>query len=306
MQSPVKANRKPLILMVGLAVAVFGMTHSAAAFLINEWEPLDLEDKLPRLPQHIKPGENWRDPISAVNMVWITDGCYKMGSPPKIEGRETDEGPLYQTCVSGFWLGETEVTQEQWRRVMHNNPAQFRKGDDYPVENVSWEDVSDFLTHLNQQSQLNIQFRLPTEAEWEFACRDGGQRMQFPGSTEPSGIAWYASNSGQSTQKIGTRLPNRLGLKDMSGNVWEWSQDRYLSSYNPSDNATQPQHDTTQYYTIRGGSWQDDASTLRCSNRGFQAITARHPNLGLRLAASLKTKTKKPPIRPIDIKNMPF
>lgn len=287
---------------------LFWMAFSwpAGAFLINEWESVDLEGTPPKATQSIITGAAWRDPTIDANMLWIPGGCFKMGSPPRAEGRETDEGPVHQNCVAGFWLGETEVTQGQWRRVMHTNPAQFRKGDAHPVENVSWEDVDVFITTLNKRSQLNVQFRLPTEAEWEFACREGGRALIFSGATEPSRIAWYAGNSSAFTHAIGTRTPNRLGLKDMSGNVWEWVQERYQPTYSKQTNTQENQTDPLAFYTIRGGGWQDQALTLRCANRGFESLTSRRPDLGLRLAASLKGKEKTLKPHKIDTKHMPF
>ncbi|MBF0213176.1 MAG: SUMF1/EgtB/PvdO family nonheme iron enzyme [Magnetococcales bacterium] len=287
---------------VTLALATLAAPASAA--LINEWEPLDLEGAAPKATLTVKQGESWRDPTSDAGMVWINGGCFPMGSPPRADGRETDEGPVHEVCVTGFWLGEMEVTQGQWRRIMHNNPARFRKGDAYPVENVSREEVNDFIATLNAQARLNVQFRLPTEAEWEFACREGGQRIVYPGGSDPARLAWHAGNSNGGSQPVGLRTPNRLGLKDMSGNVWEWVQERYQPGYDQSASRSTPGHEA--FYTIRGGGWQDDPSALRCANRGFQSLSSRRSDLGLRLAASPKTKEKKTKARQTDLKHMPF
>lgn len=287
----------------GLLLGLMSFSQPVTASLINDWEPLDLDGTPTKTPLVIKPGDTWQDPISQINMLWITGGCFQMGSPPRTTGRETDEGPIHQSCVDNFWLGETEVTQGQWRRIILNNPAKFRQSDAHPVENVSWEDVDDFISYLNNHSQLNITFRLPTEAEWEFACRNGGERTEFPGSTQPSQIAWYAMNSNGITQATGTRKPNRLGLKDMSGNVWEWLQDHYRATYANQANTNNQEN---KFFSIRGGGWKDEPKTLRCANRGFESITTRRPDLGLRLAASLKGKEKKAKTIKIDRKHMPF
>ncbi|MBF0427326.1 MAG: formylglycine-generating enzyme family protein [Magnetococcales bacterium] len=295
-------------LSLGLLLGIVGFSQSASAFLINEWEPLTLQGAPSTPPLTIKSGTPWRDPVSDVPLLWVAGGCFQMGSPPRAEGRDTDEGPVHQKCVADFWLGESEITQGQWRRVMHNNPASDRKGETFPVENVSREDVNEFITALNNQTRTNVQFRLPTEAEWEYACRNGGQRTVYPGGSEPSRIAWYRGNSSGATHAVGTRAPNKLGLLDMSGNVWEWVQDPYLSSYAKQATSPGSQEDRTQFFAIRGGSWQDDASGVRCANRGFQTSTTRRADLGLRLAASLKSKNTKKTgkNRQIDFKKMPF
>ncbi|MBF0627921.1 MAG: SUMF1/EgtB/PvdO family nonheme iron enzyme [Magnetococcales bacterium] len=274
------------------------------AGLINEWEPLDLEGSTIKPALVVKAGQPWRDPTSEASLLWINGGCFPMGSPPRADGRETDEGPVHEVCVNDFWLGETEVTQGQWRRVMHNNPSRFRKGDNYPVESVSREEVNEFIATLNAQVRLNVQFRLPTEAEWEFACRGGGQRIVFPGGSDPARVAWFGGNSNGTTQPVGQRPANRLGLRDMSGNVWEWIQDLYQPGYGQQDPVKTPGY--ASFHTIRGGGWQDDPSALRCANRGFQSLTSRRPDLGLRLAASPRIKEKKVKIRQTDSKHMPF
>ncbi|MBF0125796.1 MAG: formylglycine-generating enzyme family protein [Magnetococcales bacterium] len=296
---------RPLLLGVAL-LTLLGISQPAEAYLVNEWEPLTMEGARPKTPQNIQTGTHWRDPLSEANLLWIRGGCFAMGSPPRATGREMDEGPVTQQCVSDFWLGETEITQGQWRRVMHNNPAKFRKGDRYPVENVSWEEVEEFITSLNEQNPLNVQFRLPTEAEWEYACRQGGQRTVFPGASEPGRIGWHRSNSDGSPHEVATRAPNRLGLKDMSGNVWEWVSDRYHASLETPSEDQEHQNDRERFYATRGGGWNDDGAALRCANRGFQSITTRRNDLGLRLAASLKNKEKKIKYRQTDIKHMPF
>ncbi|MBF0272399.1 MAG: SUMF1/EgtB/PvdO family nonheme iron enzyme [Magnetococcales bacterium] len=288
-----------------LLAGVVSFSWPAVASLINDWEPLELEGRAVKSALVVKSGESWRDPTSGVNLLWVAGGCFDMGSPPRAEGRESDEGPVHQNCVGGYWLGETEVTQAQWRRVMHNNPSRFRMGDHYPVENVSREEVNEFIATLNAQARLNVQFRLPTEAEWEFACREGGDRVVYPGGSDPARLAWFVGNSNATTQPVGQKTPNRLGFKDMSGSVWEWVQDRYQPSYNKAS-ATPEGAAHEAFYAMRGGGWQDDASALRCANRGFQSLSSRRPDLGLRLAAAPKVKEKKSKARQTDIKHIPF
>ncbi|MEO5345282.1 MAG: formylglycine-generating enzyme family protein [Magnetococcus sp. YQC-9] len=296
---------RPLVALLfgALCLTVSANLHAS---IINEWEPLDTEATLPKPAIVIQPGQNWRDPMSEANLLWIAGGCYEMGSPPRAEGRESDEGPVHQECVNGYWLGETEVTQGQWRRVMHNNPSRFRKGESYPVENVTREEVNEFIAQLNSRARINVQFRLPTEAEWEFACRNAGQRIIYPGGSDPTRFGWFSANSNGTTQPVGLRPANQLGLKDMSGNVWEWVQDRYQSNYSKSAQALASNTAGAEFFTIRGGGWQDETHSLRCANRGFQSLNSRRPDLGVRLAASVKVKEKKSGSRPTDSKRIPF
>ena len=127
--------------------------------------------------------------------------------------------------VGGFWIGKYTVTQGQWQKVMGNNPSGFKKGDNYPVETVSWDDAKEFIRKLNGKSGYT--FRLPTEAEWEYAARSGGKAEKYAGGNDIDAVAWYVANSGRSTHPVGTKAPNGLGIYDMSGNVWQWCEDKY-------------------------------------------------------------------------------
>ncbi|MBF0181369.1 MAG: SUMF1/EgtB/PvdO family nonheme iron enzyme [Magnetococcales bacterium] len=297
---------KSLLALVATLLLGIAPVTPAWAYLINDWEPLGSERTSSGEVQNVKPGNHWRDPVSQANLLWIPGGCFDMGSPPRAADRETDEGPMAQRCVNDFWLGETEVTQGQWRRVMHNNPAKFRKGDGFPVETVSWEDVNEFLETLNARAASNVRFRLPTEAEWEFACRQRGGRTVYPGATQPGRIAWHAANSNGSTREVGTRVANRLGLRDMSGNVREWTQDRYLPAIEEAGDGREKRGEGEAFYAVRGGGWKDAPAVLRCANRGFESSTSRQDDLGLRLAASPRGAEKKPKMRPADLKTLPF
>ncbi|MBF0497844.1 MAG: formylglycine-generating enzyme family protein, partial [Deltaproteobacteria bacterium] len=133
----------------------------------------------------------------------------------------------HSACVDGFWIGKTEVTQGQWTQIMGSNPSKFKKGDDYPVETVSWNDVKEFISKLNERKRGNYYFQLPTEAEWEYACRSRGLGERYAGGNVVDNVGWYADNSGKSTHPVGQKQPNGLGIYDMSGNVFEWCQDIY-------------------------------------------------------------------------------
>jgi hypothetical protein len=155
--------------------------------------------------------------------------------------------------VPGFYIGKYEVTQKQWRAVMGNNPSNWT-GDNLPVEQVSWNDVQQFLTKLNQMTGRN--YRLPTEAEWEYAAQGGSQRnnFEYAGSNNVGEVAWYDGNSGNRTHTVDTKSPNSIGIHDMTGNVWEWCSDWYDS--NQTDRVN------------RGGSWSSTAAGCRVAARG--------------------------------------
>ncbi|MBF0283279.1 MAG: formylglycine-generating enzyme family protein, partial [Magnetococcales bacterium] len=171
--------------MVGMLALLAGLPAWGGAGLINEWEPIEIGEVVEKAAVEVQPGKPWTEPVSGMAMVWIAPGCFKMGSPPRVEGRDADEGPVHSVCLSGYWIGKTEVTQGAWRRVMRNNPATFRKGDEYPVEHVSWEDAEGFIRKLNTMHPGDFFFRLPTESEWEFVCSDRGQGARYPGGNDP-------------------------------------------------------------------------------------------------------------------------
>ncbi|MBF0589802.1 MAG: formylglycine-generating enzyme family protein [Magnetococcales bacterium] len=285
---------------LGLALLAIMMTPLTAwAFLVNEWDPLQVIGVGKKAPEQAIPGKPWHEPVSGMDFLWMPGGCFKMGSPPSIEGREDDETPLHQVCVTGYWIGVHEVTQGQWRRIMRNNPARFKKGDAYPVERVAWEDTETFLGKLNLRYPGQFAFRLPTEAEWEFACRDRGERVRYAGGSDLDRGSWHRGNSGDTTQRTQSRRPTRMGLFDMSGNVWEWTHDAYqMQSYrrlgrdNPTLNISSP------YRVIRGGGFGSQGNTLRCANRGFELFSTKRSDLGLRLVRAYnRAYSSEPPSR---------
>jgi len=220
-----------------------------------------------------------------IEMIYVQGGTFTMGCTSE-QGSDCyeDETPAHQVTLSSFYIGKYEVTQAQWKAVMGNNPSRF-KGDLLPVESVSWNDVQEFIRKLS--AQTGKQYRLPTEAEWEYASRGGLQSVhyKYSGSNTAGDVAWYNENSDNKTHTIGTKSPNELGIYDMSGNVREWCQDG--SGYYLPSSQRDPTGSIGGYYRIfRGGSWYDGAWRARVSDRNYDAPVYRNNNLGFRLACS--------------------
>ena len=214
------------------------------------------------------------------NMVYVSGGTFIMGGD-----ESSDQTPTHSVTLSSYYICKYEVTQALWRAVMGSNPSKF-KGDNLPVEQVSWNDCQTFINRLNNYTGRN--FRLPTEAEWEFAARGGNysRHYKYSGSNYISDVAWYCDNSGNRTHPVGTKQANELGLYDMSGNVWEWCSDRYgsYSSYSQSN----PTGATSGFGRVeRGGNWCGLARYCCSSHRSYYAPGNSFDDLGLRLVLSL-------------------
>ena len=213
------------------------------------------------------------------NMVYVSGGTFIMGGD-----ESSDQTPTHSVTLSSYYICKYEVTQALWRAVMGSNPSKF-KGDNLPVEQVSWNDCQTFIKRLN--SYTGRDFRLPTEAEWEFAARGGNysRHYKYSGSNYISDVAWYCDNSGNRTHPVGTKQANELGLYDMSGNVWEWCSDRYgsYSSYSQSN----PTGATSGFGRVeRGGNWCGLARYCCSSHRSYYAPGNSFDDLGLRLVLS--------------------
>ena len=222
------------------------------------------------------------------NMVEVKGGTFMMGATSE-QGNEaySEEKPAHKVTLSNYHIGKYEVTQEEWEAVMGNNLSKF-KGANKPVERVSWNDCQEFIKKLNDLTGL--QFRLPTEAEWENAARGGNKSRgyKYSGSNTIGDVAWYYDNSSGTTHQVGTKRPNELGLYDMSGNVWEWCSDMYSSSYYSSSPTTNPTGPTTGSFRVRrGGSWFSNAQSCRVSNRNDYNPGSGYSYIGLRLVCSL-------------------
>ena len=220
-------------------------------------------------PAVTKPDDTRAEPHTGMEFVWVPGGCFEMGCGDWDDECRTNELPVREICLDGFWIGKYEVTQGQWQKVMGSNPSNFKKGDNYPVEEVSWNDTQEYIRRLNSQSSASG-FRLPTEAEWEYACRGGGRKEKYCGGNSAGRVAWYKDNSRGTTHPVGRKDPNALGIYDMSGNVWEWVSDWYDGNYysvSPRDNPQGPE--TGSYRVYRGGSWFPLARFCRAAYRRY-------------------------------------
>jgi len=231
------------------------------------------------------------------NMVSIPSGCFQMGD--SFGGDNDDEKPPHEVCfINGFFIGKYEVSQALWRAVMGSNPSKYNNGPTCPVEMVSWNDVQQFLKKLN--SRTGKQYRLPTEAEWEYAARSGGKREKYAGFSSDSVISQYANfcdnncekdyadtqqnDSYKETAPIGSFQPNGLGIHDMTGNVWEWCSDWYGENYyhqSPKNNPTGPSSGKER--VSRGGSFLEPAEYLRATNKFERSFDKQYSTIGFRL-----------------------
>ena len=221
------------------------------------------------------PGTNQTFNVNGVSftMIAVEGGIFKMGAQSSDSSGDnydsdasSSESPVHSVTLSSYYIGETEVTQELWEAVMGSNPSYYSGYPQRPVESVSWNDCQEFITKLNQLTGRN--FRLPTEAEWEYAARGGNKSKgyKYSGSNTIDDVAWYTSNSSSRTHDVKTKQVNELGIYDMSGNVWEWCQDWYGSySSGSQTNPTRPA--SGSYRVLRGGGWNDYARDCRVSNR---------------------------------------
>ena len=216
-------------------------------------------------------------------MVYVSGGTFTMGATSE-QGSDAsnNEKPAHSVTLSGYYIGKYEVTQELWNAVMGSNLSYF-KGDNLPVC-VSWNDVQEFLRKLNAMTGKN--YRLPTEAEWEFAARGGNSSRgyKYSGSNNIDDVAWYNGNSGDRTHAVGTKSPNELGIYDMSGNVWEWCQDWYGRSYSSSSQRNPKGPNSGPNRVIRGGGWLYSARNCRVSCRDYYSPNCWCNYLGFRLA----------------------
>jgi formylglycine-generating enzyme required for sulfatase activity len=249
------------------------------AIILSGWE---LHDAPPRsiLAQHTIPLP-LPEGATPLEIVRIPAGFFRMGSPEDEEHRQRNEKQHLVKISRPFYMGKYEVTQAQWREIMGEHPFHFT-GDNLPVENVSWNDIQRFLAAINQRGWGT--FRLPTEAEWEYACRAGSMTAYPWGNAmaDADRHAWFTTNAEFQPHEVGTKAPNAWGLHDMSGNVWEWCADWY-GHYSEEAQMDPTGPRTGLSHVERGGSWSDSLDRCRSARRGSSRPTLRHDSIGFRL-----------------------
>ena len=237
---------------------------------------------------------DWTVPLSAgtcLEMIWCDHGTFTMGSPSLEDKRESDEDQHEVTLTKGFWLGKYQVTQAQWYAVLGTDPSYF-KGSQRPVEQVSYNDALTFCRRLTEKERAEgrlsdqYEYRLPTEAQWEYACR-AGTKTALNNGTESnfSEVAWYNSNAGGVTHIVGQRKPNAWGFYDMPGNVWEWCLDWYNENYYRISPKEDPVESSTgSARAMRGGSFDFPDHCCRSADRGWCIPTDKKSHIGFRIA----------------------
>jgi len=221
-----------------------------------------------------------------IDMVYVKGGSFTMGNTGEHDSvfysRET---PAHTVTLNDFYICKFEVTQGLWKEVMGSSPSYFTDDDNLPVEQVSWDDCQTFIQRLNDSTGKN--YRLPTEAEWEYAALGGSESKgyKYSGSDNIDDVAWYWENSEETTHSVGTKQPNELGIYDMSGNVWEWCSDLYDTYSSGSQNNPMGAEAGTNH-VLRGGSWRNDANYCRVRNRFCDMPDAEYFNCGIRLVLS--------------------
>lgn len=271
---------------------------------------LSLADESLSQTQGKTKAETWTEPTTGMKFVWIEEGCFQMGQLPletRLLKREVgqyeyqkyyaDELPRHKVCLNGFWMGATEVTQKEWVKIMGFNPAHFNTDENFPVDTVSWEDAKNFIDKLNKENKTN-EFRLPSEAEWEFAARANTEDVMY--HTGNSITTQQANFNGSIAFGLNLReeyrkspvaadsfAPNPFGLHNMHGNVWEWCNDWYGEDYyadSPAKNPLGPK--TGEMRVLRGGSWFRYSGHIRSATRYKNKPTGQYADTGFRVVKS--------------------
>ena len=272
-------SRQTVTISEGQTVSISGsLTSTTSASSTNALSSSGSSQSGNTLTIPVKNGIN-------IEMVKVEAGSFNMGATPEMQDPDTDEKPVHRvTLTNNYYIGKYEVTQALWKIVMGSNPSNS-KGDNLPVEQVSWNDCQDFISKLN--AMTGKRFRLPSEAEWEYAARGGNKSRgyQYSGSNTIGDVAWYDGNNSSMTHAVGTKQPNELGLYDMTGNVWEWCQDWY-DSYSSSPQTNPIGAVSGSYRVFRGGGINSSARFCHSSIRFDNSPAFRSFILGLRLVLS--------------------
>ncbi len=231
----------------------------------------------------------WTEPITGMKFIWIPSGCFSMGCKKKDKKCRKNEIPSHKVCLTGFWIGQYEVTQNEYERITGTNPSRFYDSN-HPVENVSWEDAMKFIAQLNTKtSTLRYEFSLPSEAQWEYACRNLGKNNTFPWDEN---LTKNMANCGNcltehyngATAPVGSFSPNKIKLFDMGGNVAEWCLDIYdKNAYSDHANLNPVNKKGGSSHTIRGGSFADNIDNLKCAFRKSAVKFMKTDYIGFRL-----------------------
>lgn len=272
-----------------------GKTATASATLKRKQVPQPVVQQPPSSSNSSASAQTFTANGVSFMMIRVDGGTFTMGATSEQgSDADSDEKPTHRVTLSGYYIGETEVTQALWEAVMGTSVSDQRDkankgwslrgvGSNYPMYYISWDECQEFIRKLNVLTGKS--FRLPTEAEWEYAARGGNQSQgyKYSGSNTLGDVAWYDDNSGDETHPVKTKSSNELGVYDMSGNVWEWCADWY-GSYNSSAQTNPTGAASGSFRVFRGGSWSSDAGLCRVTLRSWSAPGSRGGNLGLRLA----------------------
>jgi len=279
--------------------------------MINEWWLWEEEEVRPRpvkIEEAQQLGKVWKDPYLGMEFVWVPGGCYEMGCGSWTSNCDDDEKPVHTVCVNGFWMGKYEVTVGEYMKCVDAGECKppewlewLEKGSKYykelgsaltfktyPIVGVSWHDAQAFAKWLSKKT--GYKFRLPTEAEWEYACRSGGKKIKYGTSTGDylsHNLANYNRGALRwiyTTSPVGSFPPNELDIYDMSGNVWEWCEDVYSSDAYKHHNRNNPMYTGGgSNRVVRGGGWGSEPRYLRCANRYSSLPSRRDDYVGFRL-----------------------
>ena len=241
--------------------------------------------------QNSRDVDQFTEPVTGMKFVKVEGGCFQMGCGKWFweKNCEYDEKPVRKICLSPFYIGRHEVTQHEWNMVMDDNPSFAQKcGFSCPVEMISFDEVQLYIKRLNNLAGKGNQFRLPTEAEWEYACRSRGKPELFCGGSDNTDLAWFRVTSKGRSHPVGEMQPNRLGIYDMSGNVWEWCSD-YYSHYRQKESINPKGPSEGQSRVVRGGSWGDHYSRFcRSTYRNHYLPYHKSKFIGFRLVMEIK------------------